>query len=222
MGIDIIKRKGNYTFVNSLDMREFSLPMSIKLNNFLNFNKALPWDFASVEVEISTRLLNSLCLESRIMDLIKLFTNYSACRLPSLFSSPIAKEVYTKVPQLALSTLWTSTYFLWVILRESSFYLCVFWKTWASFHLNNSSKVSFHSPRYFLFDSLFIFLQFIEKVSAFYMKFVGKSSHLSKKFPWRSLPRVGKLFSFSFNFPKIKRMFLPLPSWEENHCKWAF
>lgn len=97
-------------------------------------------------------------------------------------------------------------------------------KTWA-FSISIILRKFFFSVRFsFLFDSLFIFLQFIEKVSVFTWNLWGKilvfyefpwsfqSFHQAKPAPGRHLPRVENFSLFSFNFEKIKRMFLRLAS----------
>lgn len=91
------------------------------------------------------------------------------------------------------------------------------------FYLNASKVSQFFLLLPFLFDSLFIFLQFIEKVFRFLHEICGTKF---SSFTELSIPRPvlvpppppplrrmsGKLFLLSFNFEKIKRMFLPMPS----------
>ena len=97
--------------------------------------------------------------------------------------------------------------------RNNSLYLCMFSKDLGfHFFLNNFLESFFFPSFLFLFDSLFIFLQFIEKVFCFYTKFVGKISHLSKKFPWQNQqssasPASENFFSFLLISKRLKGCF---------------
>lgn len=137
----------------------------------------------------------------------------------------------------ALSTLWTSTRFFF------PFSVCYFFitflllwelwsKTWA-FSISIILRKFFFSVRFsFLFDSLFIFLQFIEKVSVFTWNLWGKilvfhefpwsfqSFHQAKPAPGTSL--ASKTFhSFHLILKRLKGCFC---GWlrKRTHCKWMF
>lgn len=128
----------------------------------------------------------------------------------------------------ALSTLWTSTRFFPFSVCYFFITFLLLWELWSktwAFSISIILLKFFFSVRFsFLFDSLFIFLQFIEKVSVFTWNLWGKilvfhefpwsfqSFHQAKPAPGRHLPRVENFSLFSFNFEKTKRMFLRLAS----------